>query len=267
MTVCIAAKAKNSVIVTASDMKISVGHTSSDVVMLKIQRVHDFWHVMIAGKIAQTYPVLEMIEEGLSKIDKPKVEDIRSIAKSIYSSYGRALAEEKVLSQLGLDLKDFIASREKLGDVMYQQLMADISRVQVGCDLLIVGHDHRGRPHILAVSTPTDDHPSFITDYPAFAAIGSGGYLADTILHSFSHYSRDNIEDTIYHVACAKFMAESASDVGPTTYLQVISPDGTRERLSLPFVDTTLRATWEEKGKPRVEPTILPFIKKNLAKL
>jgi ATP-dependent protease HslVU (ClpYQ) peptidase subunit len=264
MTVCIAALAKDETIVTASDMKVSVGHTSSDVVMLKIEPVHPFWHVMIAGAIAQKFPILDIVRERLKPIPRPSASEIRGVASAAYAEYGQLLATESVLSRIGLTMKDFLAKREQIGDLVFQQLIADISRITVGCDLLFVGHDNNNSSHIIGVSNPTPEHPSFTTEYPSFAAIGSGGYLADTILHSLRHYAASTLEEAVYHVACAKFMAESASDVGETTYISVIYPDGSHVTMYPDFIDKKLRKIWETKVKPRIYNNVLPEIREEI---
>jgi 20S proteasome alpha/beta subunit len=260
MTVCIAAISEFNQIVTASDMKVSVGHTSSDVVMLKIQPLSDRWHVMISGKISQTYPLVEAMKERVRKIPQPSVKDMRKIVSDEYAAYGRQLATDKVLSPYGLSMAEFMQKRNDLGDLVFQQLMGEIARVQVGCDLIVLGHDQLSTPRILVVSNPTEDHPSFVTDMPHFAAIGSGGYLADTVLHYFQHYSGETIPETIYQVASAKFMAESAQDVGKVSIVSVIDSKKEMTVLDHEFIDKKLRSVWKRRWHARSSPRAIAMI-------
>jgi hypothetical protein len=165
----------------------------------------------------------------------------------------KRLAEERVLAQYGMTVEDFVKSRESVGDLLYERIWGEISRIKLGCELLVGGFDNSGSSHIFVVSNPTDDNPSFVTDrdFPGFAAIGTGSYLADSALYGMDHNSALGLKATIYNLTTAKFLSESASDVGEETYLYIFGKDGEEIELT-PLVEGELRKQWVRRGKPEI---------------
>jgi hypothetical protein len=224
VTVCIGAICED-YIVTVSDTKLSTGYYSHELGSLKLHDIHYLWRAMFAGKVSQVQPLLSrLMGEVLSYgKDEPSVEDMADLCTRIYKEYAVQLAEESVLAPFGLSMKEFLASRDKLGDAIYERIWGDIARVQVGCDLLVCGYCG-GHAHVFTVTNPTVEHPSFITyfDEPGFAAIGTGNMLAESTLYAFEQTRFSSLEDTIYQTTFAKFVAESASDIGETNFCACI---------------------------------------------
>jgi len=93
-----------------------------------------------------------------------------------------------------------------------------------------------------------------------FWAIGSGqfGALGSLFFHSYN--KKFPLEETIYHVAAAKFMAEESSDVGKMTSLLIIEWDvpgvvlniegAVRVRELVNIED--VKQIWQTDGKPRI---------------
>jgi hypothetical protein len=120
----------------------------------------------------------------------------------------------------------------------------------------------------LIVSNPNEDNPAFVTDCndPGFAAIGTGSYLADSTLYAFNQSFMDSLAATIYKTLFAKFVAESASDVGEATYLYVFSGDGSKMMLDDGLVGK-VRDRWVAHGKPSLDVPTLGFITEAIRKL
>jgi len=271
VTICIAAacsekggKDSANLIVAACDTKITTGYYSGDLVSLKSERLHKEWLVLLAGKIGQRPPVIHQIRDSLPKEQSYSGEEVAEVCKTAYIKYQRELAYEKALSPFGFTLDSFLKSRKEIGEAQYQQLWRSISSIQVGFDLLVFGFDKFGFTRIFVVSNPSDENPSFITfaDDTKFASIGTGSYLADSALYAYSQYVGRSLEETIYHVLAAKFLSESASDVGEATFLRVMYPDGSTKRLNADFIEENIKTHWINHGKPKIDSEALALIKK-----
>ena len=172
---------------------------------------------------------------------------------------GKRLAEESVLARYDLSMEQFLLSRQSLGDSLFERLWEQIARVEIGCELLVCGFDDTA--HIFCVSNPTAENPSFITyhDSPGFAAIGTGSYLAESTLYAYRQNLVTGVNETIYNTTVAKFVAESASDVGEHTVLLAFDESG--DRLHYEFgLEEKLRARWLTKGKPKAPADALQII-------
>lgn len=223
MTVCIAcicdpAKA----IVAVCDSKLSSGYTSSDRATLKAVRVSKNWAFMYAAAdVSPVVPIRQRLRHEL-KTCSNELPDVTSLFQRVY--HEQVLAKAKDLNQLPQE-------------------------TSLGVVLMGFGYDEQLKPHIFTTEDPqgkTDYH-----DILGFQAIGTGGQTASSILYFFGQNSKTPLPLTIYHAAAAKFMAESASDVGKHTSVITFMPSGEAVLLYDPDVES-LRAMWEADGKPRV---------------
>jgi hypothetical protein len=255
VTVCIAAITNgDALIVTASDTKLTAGYASQESGAIKQKVIHKRWRALIAGKFSQQTRLIEVIRASLGAIEKPSLADVEKACSSAYIEESRNLAYESILSKHGLDLEGFLNSRSELGDAIYERTWSEISRVSIGCDLLVCGFDEGDKPHIFVVTNPSDENHSFITHYdePGFAAIGAGGYAAESVLYGYESMPIDPLAWTVYKVVTAKFMAESASDVGAATLLYVFGSSGERIGDIGLSVMGDLRRYWLKTAKPRL---------------
>lgn len=267
MTICIAACAVDKAtgknfIVTVSDTKLTTGMYSQDVAAMKLKRVHKHWAAMIAGKFGQHNPIVMAITRELKAESHPSLGTVADACSRVYVEEAKRMAEEAILAKYGLTMDAFIKSRHDIGDSLFEKTWGEISRIQVGCDLLICGFDQAG-PHILCVSNPTSENPSFVTYYdsPGFAAIGTGYYLAESTLYAFKQSVVTSLDQTIYHATTAKFIAESASDVGEQTFMLIFGEDGERFPLSMEtYLENELRRRWIAKGQPTIPDDALQMI-------
>jgi 20S proteasome alpha/beta subunit len=273
MTVCIAALAtedtdegKKRYIVTVSDTKLTTGIYSQEFGAWKIKRLSKHWSAMIAGKFSQHRPIIEAFrsEIGDDEGQRLSVSQVHDIAAKVYVSEAKRMAEETILGKFGLTVDAFLKSRKNIGDSLFERTWGEISRIEVGCDLLVFGFDDEG-PHIFVVSNPTPDNTSFITDHdsPSFAAIGTGSYLAESTMFAFNHTIINSLSQSIYHTTVAKFVSESASDVGERTVLFIVKEGG--DFIKVPWnLESKLRERWKTKGRPMVPEDALESINKAL---
>lgn len=270
MTVCIAAKATwedKDVIVSVTDTKLTTGLYSQESGALKVKRLTKYWSVMIAGHFSQNRPIVDALRDELVKVGEETLDvgDVSAACTKVYIAEAKRLAEESILARFGLTMEDFLNSRKRIGESLFERTWGEVSRIQIGCDFLVWGFDKAGS-HIFCVSNPTIDNPSFITDhdFPGFAAIGTGSYLAESTMYAFDHHVLTPLPQAIYHATTAKFVAESASDVGASTILIVLGADGWRVPLQDGLSDK-LRDRWMQKGKPSVPGDALEIINTAIA--
>jgi len=101
------------------------------------------------------------------------------------------------------------------------------------------------RPHIFTVHSPGKcTH----WNWQGYAAVGSGSYLSLGSLRQ-RRLSFD-IEDVIYRLLEAKFVAEGGA-VGPTTTLLILSPDGDSWEMRESEIQQ-IKEVWQRK---QLEPT------------
>jgi len=271
MTVCIAAlccNGENDYIVTVSDTKLTTGIYSQDTAALKLRHLSNRWKCLIAGKFAQHRHVTDrLLHEFAGNDDKLTYGDVVNACTEAFVAENTRLAEEDVLSQYGMKMKDFVNSRGALGDTLYEKIWNDIARIRFGCDLLVCGFDKQHLPHVFIVSNPTTDNPSFITDcdFPGFGTIGTGSYLADSFLYGVDQSISSSVLQTIYNATSAKFLAESASDVGEETYLHIIDKEGGQVELpKIPFLESVLRKQWKKRRRPKIPAETVKTIREYL---
>jgi hypothetical protein len=171
--------------------------------------------------------------------------------------------ESRILSKFGLTVDTFLQSGKTcLTDSVYFDLISQISREDLSITLLLAGFDSSQQAHLRIVTA--DDSP-LDRDMLGFAAIGTGapsacGSLAFAVDHcGFGKHT--NVESASYHVLAAKFMSESATDVGRDTFyisLDVVSGCTTL----FPFGSIeAIRKAWEKHGAPRESPLALKVVK------
>jgi hypothetical protein len=271
MTICIAARCSGNGglgrhIVTVSDMKLTTGMYSSDMATLKLRHLSALWKCLVAGKFPQHRLLVDPLIELLCSDEAPKT--YAGLMKAVTDAFiaaNKKLAEESVLSGYGLTIDEFVKRRSDLGDSLYERLWSEIGRVKIGCDLLVCGFDDGGLPHVCIASNPTEENPSFMMDcdFPGFATIGTGGYIADSYLYACEQNPASHLVPTIYNTMCAKFLAESASDVGETSYLYVFGSDGSQIEIG-GALEEKLREQWVAHGKPAMHTDMLNTISRAL---
>jgi hypothetical protein len=271
VTICVAAISNSGHIITATDTQLTAGgYYSTPMGSLKTYILRKNWRVLIAGKIAQKTPILEQIQSSLRSQQSLTTAQVAKACTDAFVQATRQATEEKILSRYGLTMDTFLRSRKVLGEV-YRELWGEITRIQIGIDMLVFGFDEIAAPTIFVVSNPSEENPSFITycDETGFGCIGTGAFLAESTLYGFEHGlgGSNTLADTIYHVACAKFAAEAASDVGELTYLRAYKSNGEVLKFTLMWTEQKLRSLWVKYGKPKddkeVEKEILAEIEKS----
>lgn len=262
MTVCISAIcARGNSIVCVSDSKISFGDYSADDVTVKCIPVAGDWRVLFAGNdITGVGFILELARDSIR--GKPKTwQVVTNAIRNACAERLRCHIETQILAPFGLTLKEFLKrGKSAFTDSVYGNLCDKITSTRLSDQFLVVGFDGDGVGHIAIVD---HESPPQLFDPIAFAAIGSGSSCAYSSLLFQSNHRRigvdADLEDAVYCCCEAKFMAESASDVGRETFLTVFRRGKPTQFISALRIDE-IRSAWERYGAPRVPKGIVKAI-------
>jgi hypothetical protein len=176
------------------------------------------------------------------------------VANALQKAYEERLEvqiEAKVLRRFGFTAKSFRdEGKKKCMASLYNGLCAKIAGVRLSLKFLLAGFDDKNKGRIIVGGG--EEAP---TDYTrlGFWAIGSGAEAALSSLvyhrerqHIATHIS---VEQCTYVVAAAKFMAESARDVGQSTNVCIVAMPS---ELKVVLSEYPLRKIWENEGAPRL---------------
>jgi 20S proteasome alpha/beta subunit len=256
MTVCIAALCDDrKQVVIVCDSKASFGDYSADDLLLKVDRVGRNTYVLFSGNDITDLPFI-------FNDAKDELKDRGSVAphiaaRIIHESMVRRRHEQitaKVLSPFGLTKETFLRDgKALLTESIFDGLCEKIASVNLPITVLLVSFDEAADAHIFSITG--DAAPN---DYTAvgFCAVGSGSYSAFSSLLFRS--DRDLLgpycsRDTCIYCCCeAKFMSKSASDVGKSTFLAVLSAEKSPAFIASHRIDQEIKRNWEKHGAPRV---------------
>jgi len=235
---------------------------STDGNCIKQDALCDDWAVMTSGDdITHASPIIERARRYLAETDKT-LESAKSCFKRAFQERMVEVATDRVLSRFGLDMPTFQRNGKKIFDAnTFVTLFNDIRIVNLGSlQFLVCGFDDSGKPHLFTVYEPGEDA---VFDKPGFCAIGSGGLASDSILYYFNQSPKKTLEETIFNVFAAKFMAERAGVGRDTTWLVRKRGCGsfTWKGVTLVELIAIMRSEWEREGSPRVPPDAIKMIK------
>jgi hypothetical protein len=248
MTIGIAAIAKRSYIVTASDRALSA-EIVSDNCIFKAEPLHKEWSAMLSGgDITDVVPIMENARERFSKLENT----LDSAMNSLTGSFSERLskkAESKALGRYSITMQEFLKKgKSYFNSSEYSAIIQEIKYERLDCTFLASGFDVFGKPHIFKVVEPGVAESY---DKPGFWAIGSGETAARTLLLYLGQNEESSLEETIYNVCAAKFFSERAAGVGKETWF-FIKESGSDGLVSPMFFLDEIRKGWENEGKPRI---------------
>lgn len=232
MTLCIAAACQHRGkprVVIATDWKVSTMSATAEI-QDKLYWINDNIPVLIAGTISRAVELKDTYQnyfERLSKKKPPlKGSDLPDVMKRPLGIYKQKLANEHVSIRLGLTYREFLYAigKNQIPSSISTEVLNDISRISLQCQLIImvfVGRD----PFIFRV-----DDDGTLHSFDNFAAIGSGGPIAEGVLYQREQESKMTLGRTIYHVFEAMKLGSIASDVGQEHTINVLYPPGEREK-------------------------------------
>ncbi len=268
MTVCIAAIGRNGyenapehgdeVIVSVSDTKLTLFYTSGDGVVSKRFHFHKEWTAMMAGN--DITPCVEIMAASAALLVNKKntLMNVTNAVKTAYQNRLQELIQDKILSRYGMTLPEFrVDGKKHLTPEIFNSICSQIDNTGLECEFLVFGFDEHKIPHVFIVTNPGIVN---VYDKPGFWAIGSGASAALSMLFYRGQNTEKQMEETLYHTCEAKFMAESASDVGAETQFFIGKYGANTMSHSTKLLEN-IRDEWENHGKPKFPPTVLKKIR------
>lgn len=257
MTVCIAAHCSTErCIVLASDMMISTVDMSADLAAMKMYPIGKHWVAQFAGDdISQVTAMLKNIHDDLG--GRETLAFTSNLFTAAYAARLQRKVETEILGPIGYTFAEF---KEKglaqLGQEAFSRILYDIQQQRLELEILVSGFDGND-PHIFAIRSPGK-----ITYYSqlGFWAIGSGEtHALGSFFNARNPLSALDRASTLYRVCEAKFNAENAVGVGPTTSVMIVYPDGSRLHPTIDEIEG-LKREWE-----RTRVMAVPSVAKDLA--
>lgn len=259
MSVCIAGLASSGKeIILVSDSKAAFGDFSADKAVRKEAPLAFGYAIQFAGNDAARAGIIKRrVQRELKKANpQNNLLPADQVAECLHQECKvelERLQEAKVLIKHGYLSEQFRkAGKELCTDSVFFDIHSELEKVKLSLDFLVAGFDDEGNGHIRYTNsvTPPEDYDSL-----GFWAIGRGQHSAlSSISHAVEHLRLSQHRDkgtVLYHLLAAKFMAESATDVGEDTSVMVLSPSHRAEFLLLGS-DEYVRQQWKKNGAPRV---------------
>jgi hypothetical protein len=254
--------------VCASDQKATFGDFSADHAVMKTTYLRHGWWALFAGNDPEHAPFILRSARARLASKETKSYHLEEVLAAMEDSYGERYhnhIEKKILLKYGYTVDRFRdEGKKKCSTSLYNNLCAKIERLEISLQFLVCGFDDVGKSHIFVVDGK--DAPRSYNDTGVWA-VGSGAHAALSSLafhidkqHFFSHSS---IDEAIYYVAEAKFMAESSGEVGRDAgILSVHTQDMSGRRVIWSDELQKLKTIWLNEGAPRLPASALVEIPK-----
>jgi ATP-dependent protease HslVU (ClpYQ) peptidase subunit len=210
-------------------------------------------------------PAVPIIQDASSSLESYSAVDLDVAVAAVKNAYKKQLkiiAEDSVLTKYGYStMEDFLkAGKEQLGELLFDEIIKELSAVELKCDFLCAGFDTEKKPHIFSIGEYGHVH---YYDKPGFWAIGSGEHGALSALYSFPYDVRNDIATCMCHVLTAKFVAETAYGVGKKSFSVILRPDTLVSGLSAAVSDE-FKAEWNKI--PRWPEHMLESVREDMVK-
>ena len=130
----------------------------------------------------------------------------------------RTLADRLTQTTVSMPYDDFLAyGKERLPEILHERIANDIAGQRVGADLILIGWvDNQFA--IFRYNGSSHD----VQETRGFVAIGSGCYVAESVMFQRKHLFFDPLEQTIYKVYEAQRLGSIAPGVGEEFSMAVL---------------------------------------------
>jgi 20S proteasome alpha/beta subunit len=261
MTLCIAAGVRkmdagiSDGLVCCWDLRVETEHASSDTGS-KFRKVSEEWAALLAGDTQKADRLLDLLAvdfKGRTIDRKEAISEIRRVV----AEYKSELVNEYIQGLIGLSYEDLRKNRATIPEAFYLQVFEEITRVSIGCDLILMNLKYK-TPFVFHVYSN-----GMVDQARNFCAIGTGAPNAESWLHYRQQSLYRSLAESVLSVFEAKKFAEHAPGVGKKTRLAVIGP---HDRVRLFGNDDVLSKMWDcygpqahnkEDMAPAIDPTEL----------
>jgi hypothetical protein len=245
VTICIAASCVPPThIVAVSDKMLS---DPGDVVpaiddaAFKNVTVAKRWGLMFSGNSHLWFP-FHLAVTPRFRLESPTIEaeDAMSICREEYDKLRGAQITSLLLSVFGyVNIGDFMnRGRNEMGDALFENLVQSIRAFDLALEVIMYGFDYDNMPRIFTLTRARLEDCTV----DRFAVLGTGTYMAASVVRKRNRWNP--VASLVYGLLDAKFSSESASGVGRSTQVRILSPAGGELTLSDDEVQS-IRDAWE----------------------
>jgi 20S proteasome alpha/beta subunit len=232
MPLCIAAACQDrgkARIVIARDRKVGTAAEVQD----KLHWINDNVPVLVAGTIHRAVELRDTITDYLDQFYQENPEpgsmtehQVTNLIKRPVAMFKRQLAGEHTSLKFGLGYEEFKSSVRwhRIHAPVANATMEEISSIQLGC-WLILPFFWDGKPKIYKIDTF-----GTVELCEAFAAIGTGATIAESVLYQRKHEAQTPLGPSVYHVFEAIRLGSIASGEGQGYTLEVLYPPGEKKK-------------------------------------
>ncbi len=237
MTLCVAAACQDrgrARVVIATDWQESADIATAEI-QDKLYWITDDAPVLIAGTITRAIELKDTYKQYFhnlisqkqrGQIESFKPEDLNDLMKVPITLFRRKLTEEYVSQKFALNYDMFRAAvgRNEIPKSVAIEAFSDIAKIDLDCELIIILFNDK-EPYIFKI-----DSDGTVENCEHFATIGSGSYIAESVLYQRKHEGSTLLGPTIYHVFEAMKLGAIAPGVGQEHTINVLYPPGERRK-------------------------------------
>jgi len=264
VTVCIAAACRNGeYVVSATDGALSLGGEAMDLALAKMywfSNNKNAWQFMYSGAPSNVDLILENIRQVLLSDTKALTrERIQKTVKQAFKKFMSEWVADYVLAPYNMSMEEFKRKGKTiLGDDLASKLARDMGDTAASFtdELMVIGW---GKTPISVMIYGVNRDGSWSGSLTGHGTLGAGSQVALSALLLYGITRRSALEDTVYAVAAAKFLAERCEGVGQNTTICISRKTRSTEPAETPPYSfctaeelNALRSVWEEHGKPRI---------------
>lgn len=194
--------------------------TAGSETAFKFRKVGKNWAALFAGSIPRAEELINLYSSRIPAKVVPE-SSLMEVLREPPRTFKRILVEEYVQTRLAMSYDEFIAKgSSSLPQSVFENISTDISRLQLGCQLILVPLHDQPSKHLYSVDLDGSVYPE-----NNFVAIGTGASGATAWLHYRAQQRHTSVSDTVRHLIEAKKFCETAPGVGKRTHIILITND------------------------------------------
>jgi len=244
----------------------TLGLVSADGIVRKDRPLHKDWTALYVGDDMGHAPgIIRRAQVIVGRTGERSVDQVATAIAQAYDERLQAQIERKILRKCSFTTQSFREhGKRRMTEAAYNRVIDRMDRETLKCTFLVGGFEAKDQPRLFTVDN--EDEPLSYDDL-GFWAIGSGANVAMGSLAFFADKgqfnSTNSLEECIYFVCQAKFMADTAvRTVGRQTIIVIRKFNNPMIKFLSPIGERRIRAQWEKRGAPRIVPGLTKDITK-----
>jgi hypothetical protein len=238
-------------IVSWSDLRVGPDWAAADI-GLKQDWVCRGWSALLAGTDSKGEDLAATFRQVL-KPEEFTYDNIFDKFNQASAAHKAKLCQRLVEMNLGITFERFLTNgAQELTPEVRTRMLYKLEALQFGCSVLIFGF-LLGKPYIFSV-----DEDGEVSIEENFAAIGTGGIIAESVLFQREQQIGYPLEETLYNMYEAFTIAHKskATGVGEVSNVWIYEPtnDGWMKSKQLtPMGESVLKVHFERYGPKRID--------------